>query len=548
VRLANLRQVLFSVAPLVLVACTVVDGEPEGADENSETNENGVTAGANPNAPGAKQTKAQTDEGCGGISAPPCAEGKKCLVGKDCTSLSCQAGACTAPSATDAIKNADESDVDCGGSASPACGDDKTCAASTSCASLVCAEGTCRAVSNTDGVKNGDETDVDCGGPGEGARCGDTKACRDASDCESIVCDANACKPATGDDGVKNGDESDVDCGGTTTGAAKCAVGRLCKLHADCGSDGCGYDSKCAAGRSCTQHMGGDTCGSGEVGQPGAVHGSCCATASLPNSNAKIDKYLVTAGRMRAMIDRLNGNVRGFTSTLPGNKWNQAWNAYVPSNKAEADIILGSYWAGAPNDPGGGTSKRSCAPGDYTGRTYWTAPNGADRSDFSQDQLDVKALNCVGWHLMSAFCAWDGGRMGTRAELAAAYTNGGQHQYPWRWRDNSSFSPTAQDARLNHLFSYNYPDVPGMRVSNGNALDIAYHVSPPGRNPAGWNAQGVEIAGNLLTWVRDTEYWFTWNFSWENHPDNSLQAQSWLTTAPEAPNGYYAIGGRCLHD
>jgi len=38
--------------------------------------------------------------------------------------------------------------------------------------------------------------------------------------------------------------------------------------------------------------------------------------------------------------------------------------------------------------------------------------NGADYSDFTQDQLDPKALNCVGWHLVQALCAFDGGRPG----------------------------------------------------------------------------------------------------------------------------------------
>jgi hypothetical protein len=537
---STLRHVLPAVAAaLVLVACS--SAQEDGATTKEEP--------INPNSPEAKQTAAETDVGCGGTLAPPCDDGKKCLVGKDCESLSCQAGVCVAANEKDGIKNSDETDIDCGGASSPACGDGKTCKDAKSCASRACIEGTCRPTSNNDGVKNGQETDIDCGGAGEALRCGDGKVCNDGSDCESLVCgDNKTCRPATGDDGVKNGDESDVDCGGTKTGAAKCAVGRACKVHADCGSDGCGHDGKCALGRSCTQHMGGDTCGVGEVGEPGAQHGSCCATASVPGYASKIDKYLVTAGRMRAMIDRLDGNVRGFVQTLPAGRWNPAWNALVPSSKAEADIMLGSYWAGAPNDADG-ASKRSCAPGSFTGRTYWTAPNGADRSDFSKDQLDVKALNCVGWHLMNAFCAWDGnGRLGSRAELAAAFTNGGAHAYPWQWRNNAPYSATAQDARLNHVFSYNYPNVPGQRFQGTSALDAAYHVSPPGRHPEGWNAQGVEIAGNLLTWVRDSEYYFTWNFSWENHSQNGLAAQSWLVTAPEAPNGYYALGGRCFHD
>lgn len=470
----RLGRLFAAFAPLLLVGCTVFDGEVADADSHGAA----ITAGeGDPNQPG------------GSSGAPGC-------TGADCVS-----------------KPGDPADP-----------------------------------TATDHVKNGTETDIDCGGAGDIARCADGKTCKEGPDCESAVCTGGTCKPPTATDSVKNGDESDVDCGGTSTGAPKCVVGNACKAHADCATDGCGYDGKCAVARSCTAHLGGDTCGTGEVGEAGAKHGTCCASAPLPNSAAKIDKYLVTAGRMRTMIDRLNGNVRGFVGTLPAGKWNPAWNALVPANKADADEMLGSYWATAPNNPDGGASKRSCAAGDFTGRTYWTAPNGGDFSDFSKDQLDVKALNCVGWHLMNAFCAWDGARLGTRAELASAYTNGGTTTYPWQWKDNAAYTPTAQDARLNHVFSYNFPDVPGMRLSGGNALDIAYHVSPPGRNPAGWNAQGVEIAGNLLTYVGDAEYFFMWNFSWENHTDNGLAAQSWTTSAPEAQNGYYALGGRCVRD
>ena len=502
-RASTLGRIVLSAAPLLLVACNVVGADDPGTTANAVNKAN---------SPDAKQTAGATDIGCGGTLAPACADGKKCLVGKDCRSANCEQGVCGPPLP----------------GAPP--------------------EGPPPDPNNHDGVKNGDESDVDCGGSSTAApRCGDGKTCGDGTDCQSIVCAGGTCQAPTGTDGVKNGDETDVDCGGSSTDAPRCALGRQCKAHGDCGSSACAYNSKCVAVKSCAGHLGGDTCGTGEVGQPGANHVSCCSTASLPNSNAKIDKYLVTAGRMRTMIDRLNGNVRGFVQTLPGNQWNPGWNALVPSNKAEADIILGSYWAGAPNDAVG-ESKRSCYPGQFTGRTYWTTPTADDHSDFSRDQLDVKALNCVGWHLMTAFCAWDGGRLGTRAELAAAYTNGGSTTYPWGFKDNRAYVATQQDVRLNHFFSYNYPDVAGMRISGGNALDIAYHVSPPGRTPDGWNAQGVEIAGNLLTWVRDSEYFFTWNFSWENHTDNGLQAQSWLVTAPEAPNGYYALGGRCLHD
>ena len=305
------RFALLAAAPFFVLACTssTDDGADPAVAESANTSKNPN----NPNAPDARQSPQQTDQGCGGTSAPACDDGKKCAVGEDCKSLSCQAGVCAAATSTDGVANGDETDTDCGGATAPKCAAGKACAA--------------------------------------------------ADDCSSLVCTGNVCQAPTGTDGVKNGDESDVDCGGTTTGAPKCGVGKACSAHGDCASDGCGYAKKCVAGRSCTQRMGGDTCGSGEVGDPFAAHESCCATAGIAGSAAKVDKYLVTAGRMRAFIERTNGDVKSFVQGLG---WTAAWKQLVPGNMAEADAMLGSYWFNAPNDSDVGTnawSKRSCAPG-----------------------------------------------------------------------------------------------------------------------------------------------------------------------------------------
>lgn len=539
-RLASL--VALAAASLLVAACTSDDADAPSHGAAGSLGSTGSVA--DPNAPDAPQTPAQTDQGCGGLEAPRCDDGKKCSVGKDCKSLSCQQGVCAAPTSTDGVKNLDETDVDCGGATSPRCADGLACVGGPSCMSGVCAAGACKPAAPDDGVKNGDETDVDCGG--SAPRCAPGKACAAPVDCESLVCAGNVCQAATASDGVKNGDESDVDCGGTTTSAPRCAVGKACAAHADCGSDGCGYEGKCVLGRSCTQRLGGDTCGVGEVGQAGAVHESCCATSSIAGSARKIDRYHVTAGRMRAFIERLNGNVRGFVQGLPGGAWNQAWNGLVPSTIAEADQMLGSYWTGAPNDTDGAQSKRSCAPGVFGGHTYFTPASGGDYSDFTKDQLDPKALNCVGWHLASAFCRWDGGRIATLGEITSAYTNGGTTTYPW---GDAAWNPSGQDGRLAHWYSYGYPNVNGQRRSgSGGALDIAWYVAPPGRHPGGKNASGVsDMAGNMLHWTADGEYLFTWTASWEQHGVN-LANTNWKTAWPAEPNGYYAIGFRCSRD
>lgn len=397
------------------------------------------------------------------------------------------------------------------------------------------------ASTKNDGVKNADETDVDCGGSAR--PCADGKTCLRGPDCESQVCGAGRCKAPTGTDGVKNGDESDVDCGGSSTGAGRCKAGLACAKHEDCAADGCDYDGRCAVGRSCTRHLGGDTCGTGEIGAPGAKHESCCETAALTGSKVRIDKYEVTAGRMRAFLERVAGNVRATTSGIEG--WKAAWNDLVPSNIDEANTMLGPFWAGAANDPDAASaSKRSCAAGSFGGHTYFTPGDAAQ--DFTQDELDPKALNCVGWHLLRAFCAWEGGRLPTLAEIKNAFTNGTGTGRPWSWHDTTPHDPDAMDPRLNHKFNYGWPEKSTRRFSGETPADVSWYVSPPGRFPLGANKEGVQIAGNLMPWVSE-EYTLAWTFSWESHKGDA-GVTTWSKSFPETPNGYYAIGGRCAYD
>ncbi|MCL2779035.1 MAG: hypothetical protein FWD73_13620 [Polyangiaceae bacterium] len=408
------------------------------------------------------------------------------------------------------------------------------CAAGDECESGVCADGVCQDPTSTDGVQNGDETDVDCGGT-TAPPCADGLNCVAGSDCTSKVCTAGVCQKATSRDGVQNGDESDVDCGGTKTGAQKCATGKACNVHADCTSDGCGYDGKCAAGRSCTQHLGGDTCGVGEIGEAGAVHESCCLQRPIAGSTAYIDKYLVTAGRMRAFIERLNGNVLQYVSGLPASTWDQGnWNSLVPSNIAEANTQLGPFW-----------SKRSCAPGDFNGHTYYTPadPNDPDSaSSLTQTDMDPKALNCVGWHLANAFCQWDGGRLPSYDETIKVLRNNYTTTWPW-----GNDAPTYD--QWNHQYNYGYPGAMPSEPNNPNyPRDIAWMIAPPGRFPGASNANGVaDAAGDMLVWNSYGPSWFTWTGSWDDH-DATLANNYWPAIGAEAPNGYFAIGFRCAHD
>ncbi len=399
-----------------------------------------------------------------------------------------------------------------------------------------------------DGVKNGDETDVDCGGSSAN-KCADGKSCAKGEDCASAVCKAGVCASPAPDDGMKNADETDVDCGGTK--APKCATGKGCATDGDCASDACTYDKKCTDAKSCTGHFGGDTCGAGETGAAGAQHESCCTRAGVTDRPAaqggpfEIDKYLATAGRMRAFVERYQGNLKAWAATNPAG-WNDAWTANLPGSMDEALDALG------PNN------KRGCNVKNQGGRTYWQGPidgDAAEVSDFTKDQLDEKALNCVPWHLAQALCVSDGGRLATGAEIAWVFENrgrqGGPTTYPWQWKDTTAYNAKTPDPRLAHQYNYETPNAPAtMRMASFNGstypLDHAFYMAPPGRFPAGANMHGVQdAAGNMLVWTGDKAKGFTWTMSWEQH-DKKLTVDTWQ--AADGPDGYYAIGFRCAKD
>lgn len=411
-----------------------------------------------------------------GDATPPRIE---CLEPNDCPSKVCTAaGQCAAPSATDGVQNGDETDVDCGGSSAPGCDAQKKCAVGSDCASGVCKDVgdglTCQAPSPTDGVKNGDETDVDCGGGGN----------------------------------------------------PKCAVTRTCKVDDDCESDGCAYDGRCVLRRSCTAHHGGDTCGAGGAGGVGpADWESCCATAPAGNGGVQMNKYQVTAGRMRVFLERVKGDVRSVVQQarandqLHGAILDAAWDLYLPTSMEGCDALddcgpseLSDYeYGGNPAEAYqgvytsalrhiGGTMfdgqslpTQGCridSPGTHS---YWmdaaTQANyfGDAPSDYGQDVYDTKPLNCVNYLMAQAFCVWDGGRLETQAEYAAMSgmpNNGGVVNGPVPWGAPLPFGPGS-----NTYFAFRFP----------TATDAALRAL--GLSPADPNFAFVPPAGTSIEWA-----------------------------------------------
>jgi hypothetical protein len=278
-----------------------------------------------------------------------------------------------------------------------------------------------------------------------------------------------------GINGARDGTETDVDCGGDS--APKCAEGKSCQVDSDC-EVACNYAKKCVGAPSCTPHLGGDTCGEGEVDQPGYQGESCCRTLPVtgftdPNHPDKIvylDKYEITAGRVRAFIERVaaqNGgvpDVKGWIAAHRPEIWDPAWDDFLPSDYEGGTITIGRRLLGDPrpeddNDPGPpgpgvilppptdevrnlGVNYQfgseiyvdlhgnNCGTydGSYGFPTYWYPPELLSRDDqlpraegvtFSgakvsaKDLLDVKSMNCITNAMLAAFCAWDGGQLAT---------------------------------------------------------------------------------------------------------------------------------------
>ncbi|MDB5212526.1 MAG: hypothetical protein JWO86_453 [Myxococcaceae bacterium] len=148
---------------------------------------------------------------------------------------------------------------------------------------------------------------------------------------------------------------------------------------------------------------------------------SCCDSSPVPGgtfnrrnamatpatvSPFALDDYEVTVGRMRAFVDA--GGVTklappamgaGAHPKIPGSGWNPAWNVYLPDDVA---ALRASFARTTPT---------------------WTDQPGAN---------EHLPINSVSWFVALAFCAWDGGRLPTYAEMNFAAAGGNEQRvYPW---------------------------------------------------------------------------------------------------------------------
>lgn len=360
--------------------------------------------------------------------------------------------------------------------------------------------------------------------------------------------------PSPADDGDEGGIGTD---GGGLPDTEPALPDSTCTSDADCTAPKKGKcvavgggQKACVDSRSCTGGSGADKkCG----GTPGndKVEGTsdCCQTLAVPGGSfnrfndakfpAKISPYLldayeVTAGRFRAYVEANNGDLRGAAPAVGAGKhpkvansgWKSEWNSVLPASRAEVEAMLGAEkcQVGANID-------------DFGTLTWWTADleakikaknagNTAVLSANTKAALDSKAINCVPWHVLMAFCIWDGGRLPTDAEWSfAAQAGSEQRAFPWGSIDAKSLvhvdnrndlslvpilaagqkfmSASLYDPSLGkNEFPTNYVHTWGGKFRT--TRDNAEHVPPAGRLASGNGKWGhADMSGGMYEWTMD---------------------------------------------
>ncbi len=491
-----------------------------------------------------------------------------------------------------------ETGIDCGGT----CG---KCAGEPCVAASDCGSGSC-----TNAVCEPPKTLPDGGSPTPDGPKADGEACAADADCASQFCqpETKVCATPRNDDGFKNGTETDVDCGGQS--GKKCAEGLACALDADC-TGACSYAKKCVDVKSCKPHFGGDTCGgkalySGEFGdgKATATNESCCRSLPVagytdptrPGKQVFVDKYEITAGRVRAFLESLaaqsaNGqpDIKSFIAANPPQIWDPSWNLFLasgengdaivvprqPSNPAEAppwNRNVGTLSAfGAPlyiyvhghncGNPAGSFGFPTFFYPDavLTGRGEVARPSGFDDKGTSlpaQEVLDAKAMTCVPSAVLAAFCHWDGGQLATD-EVLDFITNtpttvGSKAGCGTRCAPLTDIQATA-DSGSDTGIKYRFPFYANTATNEG-----AFRIAPPGRvftdvvriNAA--DEPWMDLHGNVHEVVLDmTGATFTGMFAirYRGIGYNSARAGGNATgtgkySFPEYKAGY--AGGRCM--
>ncbi len=299
------------------------------------------------------------------------------------------------------------------------------------------------------GVKDGAESDVDCGGGTCGA-CADGATCNGPADCVSGSCNNGVCggMAAACDNNKQDGSETGIDCGGA---CPPCAT------------------TSCEGGGPGT----GNDCGPNQK--------DCCETVLVPGgtfnrgndpqfpatlSSYYLETFEVTVGRFRNFVNSGHGTQQnppapgdGAHKLIPNSGWDSAWNSKLKSTS---------------------TSFRSAITCESAYDTWTDAPG----------PNELKPVTCMTWFEAFAFCAWDGGRLPTEAEINYAQTGGSeQRAFPW------GMGP------VNSMYLVFDCNADGSASGQCAASDVPAVGS---RSPLGDGKWGhTDLAGSMTEWSRD---------------------------------------------
>jgi formylglycine-generating enzyme required for sulfatase activity len=369
---------------------------------------------------------------------------------------------------------------------------------------------------------------------------------------------------APGDDG--GGDASDG--GDTSLEAAgdadvdapkpECVVDSDCpNVPHKCGTLGVAA-GKCLVALSCDGRDGTFACGlSGDQ--------NCCASSAVPAgsfardgdttrmatlSAFRLDLYEITVGRMRAFFEAFGGDPRD-TPPAPGagahplvanSGWRSTWNVRLPGSSAEiADRLGPAGCVKGGNNADGGTATWTASPGPY----------------------EDKPITCIDWYTLFAFCAWDGARIPTDAELGYAEM-GGADQRLYSWGSDRPTFGTHYDYVVTGLVDlsdgvtkqtwgpfFRTTDASGTHIIGGPEV-----IAPPGKKPLGVGKWGqFDLTGNVLEWTLDVAPVLGGtcvdcaNTAWPDPPQDQVgwYPLDWLTSADggttDQNDGYRSIRG-----
>ena len=300
--------------------------------------------------------------------------------------------------------------------------------------------------------------------------------------------------------------------------------------------------------------------------QPGPSRSDCCDRAKV--GAVSVDKYLVTAGRMRGFLTRHERQVPrvGPQSCLPS-KWNQAGPRAPELNRRCAGPTREARTRSSARASASARARRRL----HNGHTFWTPARYGDAPDFSR-----RGPRHQGAQLRAVVAARRPLRVRRRplpqGERAARRVH---EQSPdlvvpvpvgrsWHVHDHR-----AERVRRAALQLRDAGSASRRRAGRRRLHRFAFYIAPPGRRPKGYNTTGhADLVGNLLEWVGDSERQFVWKGSFEHHAEDAdklditnrndpwmagrlgVMPWHWTDVVAKDPdsenmNGYYAIGGRC---